>query len=104
MWIYKFFALFYRLTAMPIFNIEYSLKINRYDYLLTTSPQPLDVHLIKSKLTLDLHKNIQGGLFVSFVVEQYRNRKNLNYYEVKANDLQKEIFSYELGANFTLLF
>ncbi len=104
MWIYKFFSLFYRLTAMPIFNIEYSLKINRYDYLLTTSPQPLDVHLIKSKLTLDLHKNIQGGLFVSFVVEQYRNRKNLNYYEMKANDLQKEIFSYELGANFTLLF
>ena len=103
-WIFNFFSLFYRLAAMPIFNLEYSLKMNRYDYLLTTSPQPLDVHMIKSKLTLDLHKNIQGGLNARIVLEQYRNRKNLNYYNVKASDLKREIFSYEIGANFTLLF
>jgi hypothetical protein len=103
-WLFKFFSLFYKLTAMPIFNLEYSLKMNRYDYLLTTSPQPLDVHMIKSKLTLDLHKNIQGGLNTRFVVEQYRNRKNLNYYKLKASDLKREIFSYEIGGNFTLLF
>lgn len=104
LWLYKFFSLFYRLTAMPIFNLEYSLKMNRYNYLLTTSPQPVDVHMIKSKLTLDLHKNIQGGLNARFILEQYRNRKNLNYYNVKASDLKREVFSYEIGANFTLLF
>ncbi len=104
LWIYKFFSLFYRLSAMPIFNLEYSLKINKYDYLLTTSPQPLDVHIVSGKLTLDLHKNIQGGLNARFVVEQYRNRKNLDYYNVKASDLKREIISYEIGCNFTLLF
>jgi len=64
----------------------------------------VDIHMIKSKLTLDLHKNIQGGLNARFLLEQYRNRKNLNYYNVKASDLKREVFSYEVGANFTLLF
>ncbi len=103
-WIYKFFSLFYRLAAMPIFNLEYVMKINRYDYLLTTSPQPLDCHVVTTKLILDLHKNVQGGLNARFVVEQYRNRKNLNCYNLKISDLKREVLSYEIGANLTLLF
>lgn len=103
-WIYRFFSLFYRLAAMPIFNIEYAMKINRYDYLLTTSPQPLDSHIVATRLILDLHKNLQGGLNARFAVEQYWNRKNLNYYNMKASDLKREIFSYEIGGNLTLLF
>ncbi|MBP7735120.1 MAG: hypothetical protein KA369_04030 [Spirochaetes bacterium] len=103
-WIFKFFSLFYRLAAMPIFNLEYAMNINRYDYLLTTSPQPLDSHVITTKLILDLHKNIQGGLNTRVAVEQYRNRKNLNYYNLKASDLKREVFSYEVGATLTILF
>jgi hypothetical protein len=102
-WIYKFFSFFYKLAAFPIFNLEYSMKLNRYDYLLTTSPQPFDIHLVSSKLTLDLHKNIQGGLNAKVAVEQYRNRKRL-YLNLDLKNLQKEILSFEVGAHFTLLF
>ena len=102
-WIYKFFSLFYRLAAFPIFNLEYSMKLNRYDYLLTTSPQPFDIHLISSKLTIDLHKNIQGGFNAKLAVEQYRNRQRL-YLNFNLKDLKKEILSFEVGAHFTLLF
>ncbi len=102
-WIFKFFSLFYRLAAYPIFNLEYSMKLNRYDYLLTTSPQPFDMHLISSKLTLDLHKNIQGGFNARLALEQYRNRKRL-YLNFDLKNLQKEILSFEVGAHFTLLF
>lgn len=105
MWIYKFFSLFYRLTAFPIYTLEYSMKINRYDYLVTASPEPYDLHLISSKLTLDLHKNIQGGLSAKVAVEQYRNRKRrwLNM-ALNNQEYQREIVSFEVGANFTLLF
>lgn len=104
-WVYKFFSLFYRLTAFPIYTLEYTMKINRYDYLLTTSPEPYDLHLVSSKLTLDLHKNIQGGLNAKVAVEQYRNRKRrwLNM-QINKEEYQREIVSFELGANFTLLF
>jgi hypothetical protein len=105
MWIYKFFSLFYRLTAFPIYTIEYSMKINRYDYLLTTSPEPYDLHMVSSKLTLDLHKNIQGGFIGKVAVEQFRNRKHhLLYTALNKKEYQREIVSFEVGANFTLLF
>ncbi|MBN2159501.1 MAG: hypothetical protein JW807_08905 [Spirochaetes bacterium] len=102
-WIYKFFSLFYRLVASPIFTLEYSMKLNRYDYLLTASPQPYDLHLITSRLTLDLHKNLQGGLNAKLAVEQYRNSRSIyNYLNVE--HIRREIFSFEIGGHFTLLF
>jgi hypothetical protein len=96
MWIYNFFLLLYRLNALPIFALEYSMKMNRYDYVSLVRPEPYDQHLISTRLTLDLHKNVQGGLNARFVLEQYRNRYTLN--------LAREIFSFEVGANFSLRF
>ncbi len=95
-WVYNIFAKFYRLTAFPIYKLEYSMKLNRYDYNKTVSPDPYDLHLIDSSLTLDLHKYIQGSFYSRFAIEQYRSRHN--------NSVNREIFSYELGLNFSLVF
>ncbi len=96
MWIYKFFLLLYRLNSFPIFTLEYSMKMNRYEYASLVRPEPYDQHLISTKLTLDLHKNIQGALRARFALEQYRNRYTIN--------ISREIFSFEVGGNFTLRF
>ncbi|MBN2039944.1 MAG: hypothetical protein JW864_07890 [Spirochaetes bacterium] len=96
MWIHRFFSYIYKLTAAPIYSIEYSLILNRYDYSTTASPEPYDQHLITSKLTLDLHKNIQGGLTARWALEKFRNRDT--------DSINREIISYEIGVNFSLLF
>ncbi len=96
MWIYKFFSLFYTLSAFPVYTLEYSMKINRYDYTYTIQPEPYDLHLISSRLSLDLHKNIRGGLSARFALEQYRNQYT--------NNIKREIISFEFGANLTILF
>ena len=95
-WLHDFFSQFYTLTANPVFNLEYSLLLNRYDYTATVSPEPYDQHLVSGKLTLDLHRNIQGGLTGRWALEKFRNRESDGVY--------REIISYELGMNFTLLF
>ncbi|MCU0847673.1 MAG: hypothetical protein MUD12_07280 [Spirochaetes bacterium] len=95
-WIHTFFSRFYKLVAYPIFSLEYSLLLNRYFYLTSTSPEPYDLHLFKSKLSLDLHKNIQGGFTTRLAIEKFRNRVNMH--------VSKELLSYEFGLNFTLLF
>jgi hypothetical protein len=95
-WLYNLFAAFYKLTASPIFTFEYIMAINRYDYTLSVSPQPYDSYLFNMKLTLDLHKNIQGGLQSRFALEQYRSWLTTG--------ISREVFSYEIGLNFTLLF
>ena len=95
-WLYNFFMKFYQLVSYPIFSIEYSMAINRYNYLAAVSPEPYDLHLVKLKLTLDLHRNVQGGLFSRFALEQFRNRET--------GGISREIFSFELGLNFTLIF
>ena len=96
LWIYNLFSLVYELIAYPIFTLEYSLLLNRYDYSMTVSPEPYDQHLITGKLTLDLHKNVQGGLLARWALEKFRNRDTEGVY--------REIISYEIGLNFTLLF
>jgi hypothetical protein len=96
LWLHKWFSYFYMLTANPIFSIEYSLMLNRYDYSKTASPEPYDQHLITGKLILDLHKNIQGGLTGRAALEKYRNRET--------NHVIREIQSYEIAFNFSLLF
>ena len=48
-----------------------------------------------SRLTLDLHRNIQGGVIGRWALEKFRNRET--------NGVYREIISYELGLNFTLL-
>ena len=95
-WIYNIFVGFYRLTAFPIYRLEYTMNIKRYDYNKTVSPEPYDLHYIESRLTLDLNKYIQGGFYSKFVLEQYRNRTS--------ESVSREIFSYELGLDFSLIF
>ena len=96
LWIHRLFSAIYELAAYPIFSIEYSLLLNRYDYSLTVSPEPYDQHLVTGRLTLDLHKNVQGGLQGRWALEKFRNRDTEGVY--------REIVSYEIGLNFTLLF
>jgi len=95
-WIHEFFSSFYILTAFPIFSLEYALLLNRYDYTRTVSPEPYDQHLVTGKLTLDLHRNVQGGLVGRWALERFRNRETGNVY--------REIMSYEVGMNFSLVF
>lgn len=95
-WLYNFFSSYYKLIAFPIFTIEYSLLFNRYDYTKTVSPEPYDQHLVTCKIVMDLHKNVQGGLLVKWALEKFRNRTT--------NDVYREIMSYEIGINFTLIF
>ncbi len=95
-WIYNIFAKFYKLTAYPIYRLEYTMNINRYDYSKTVSPEPYDLHLINSTLTLDLHKYVQGGFYSKFAVEQYRSRTS--------DAITREVFSYEIGLNISLMF
>ncbi len=96
LWLHRLFSFFYELTASPIFNIEYSLILNRYDYSKTTSPEPYDQHLITGKLILDLHKNVQGGITGRAALERFRSRES--------NHVIREIQSYEVAFNFSLLF
>ncbi|MFH0977076.1 MAG: hypothetical protein V1874_14940 [Spirochaetota bacterium] len=96
LWLHSWFSYLYTLTGYPIFSIEYSLILNRYDYSKTTSPEPYDQHLITGKLTLDLHKNIQGGLTGRMALEKFRDRET--------NSVNREIISYEIAINFTLIF
>lgn len=95
-WLYDFLSGFYALVAFPIFSIEYSLLFNRYDYTLTVSPEPYDQHLVTGRLTLDLHKNIQGGLVARWALERFRNRET--------GGISRELVSYEIGASFSLIF
>lgn len=96
LWLKAFFSGLYELVASPIFSVEYSLLLNRYNYTVSASPDPYDQHLVTGKLTLDLHRNVQGGLIGRWALEKYRNSDTDNVY--------REIISYELGMNFTLLF
>jgi len=95
-WLYRLFSFIYQLTAYPIFSIEYAQTINRYDYSLTVSPEPYDLQLITGKLTLDLHKNVQGGISTRYAIEKWLNRETQGVY--------KEVESYEIGFGFMLLF
>ncbi|MDY6935340.1 MAG: hypothetical protein SVZ03_14090 [Spirochaetota bacterium] len=94
--IYNLFSNLYELESLPIISLEYSLLLNRYDYSDTVSPEPYDQHLIIGKLTMDLHKNIQGGLSARWALERFRNRDT--------NGINREIRSYEIGFSLTLLF
>ena len=95
-WIYNVFSQIYRLASHPIFSMEYSIILNRYDYTRTVSPEPYDQFLVRSKVVLDLHRNIQGGIQVSWLLERYRNRET--------SGISREILSYELAFNFSLIF
>ncbi len=95
-WLFDLFSKLYTLAAYPIFFLEYSLILNKYDYTETVSPEPYDQHLITGKLTMDLHKNVQGGITGRWALEKFRNRDT--------DGISREIRSYEIGMNFTLLF
>jgi len=95
-WIYNVFSDIYRLVAFPVFSTEYTMKINRYDYTRTVSPEPYDLYFLTGKLTMDLHKNVQGDLLCRCSLENFRNREN--------NGISRQVLSYEIGVNFSLIF
>ncbi|NCC45073.1 MAG: hypothetical protein EOM18_16175 [Clostridia bacterium] len=95
-WIYDYFSTFYKLTALPVFSFEYNMAFNRYDYFNSVSPEPYDLFMIKSSLTMDLHKNIRGGLGGALSLERFRNRDD--------QGISREVFSYEISGNITILF
>ena len=95
-WLYYFFSDFYKLTGIPIFSLEYKMELNRYDYFKTVSPEPYDLQMIISELTLDLHKNIQGALTGKVALENYRDRDT--------DGLSKQVISYELSAGISFIF
>lgn len=95
-WLYSFFSNYYKLTGIPVFSLEYKMELNRYDYFRTVSPEPYDLQMIISELTLDLHKNVQGGLSGSLAQEKFRNREN--------NGVSREVRSYEVSASISLIF
>lgn len=95
-WVYDFFSMFYKLTALPVFSAEYNMALNRYDYFKSVSPEPYDLFMMKSALTINLHKNVQGGLAGALSLERFRNRDN--------QGISREVFSFEISANITILF
>ena len=95
-WLHDFFSKWYDLISHPIFRTEYSLILNRYNYTYTTSPEPYDQHMVTGEVTLDLHRNVQGGLSSRFVLERYRNRDT--------GGVNRELISYEIGIHFSLIF
>ena len=95
-WLYNLFSGLYQLTNTPLFSLEYRMDINRYDYYRIVSPEPYDLFMLTSKLTLDLHKNIQGGISGSLAIENFRNRVD--------NDINREVFSYEIVGNISFIF
>lgn len=95
-WVYDFFSKFYNLSGLPVFNLTYRLEIDRYDYLNSVSPEPYDLHYIESSLTLDLHRNIRGGLSARGALEKYRNRDT--------EAVTREVMSYEISGNISLVF
>ncbi|MCL2154780.1 MAG: hypothetical protein FWH53_03860 [Leptospirales bacterium] len=95
-WLYNIFSNLYQLTNIPLFSIEYRMEINRYDYYIIVSPEPYDLFMLTSKLTLDLHKNIQGGISGSLAIENFRNRVD--------DDINRQVFSYEIGGSISFIF
>jgi len=95
-WVYDFFSMFYKLSALPVFSAEYSMSLNRYDYFNSVSPEPYDLFMAKSSLTLDLHKNVKGGLSGALSLERFRNRDD--------QGISREVLSCEISANITILF
>ena len=95
-WLYNLFSNLYQLTNTPLFSIEYRMELNRYDYYRIVSPEPYDLFMLTSKLTLDLHKNIQGGISGSLAIENFRSRVD--------NNINREIFSYEIVGNISFIF
>ena len=95
-WLYELFSVYYTLVASPIFRTEYTMKINRYDYSLTTSPEPYDLYMLSASLSMDLHKNVRGSLGGRVALE--------NYYDVGTSHISSRVFSAEASFKFTLLF
>ncbi len=95
-WIYKQFSKLYKLSNYPEYSISYELILNRYDYSTTVSPEPYDQHLVTNMLTMDLHKNIQGGIIGRWALERLRNRET--------GGISQEITSVEVGFNLLVIF
>jgi hypothetical protein len=95
-WLYYFFSNYYQLTGIPVFSVEYKQQINRYDYYQTVSPEPYDLYMVTSELTLDLHKNVQGGLSGKMAIENFRNRDT--------DEISKQVMSYEISASLSFIF
>lgn len=91
-----FFRPWYELTGMPLFSLEYSLILNRYDYSYSVSPEPYDQHLLTAKLDADIHKNVRGGFTAQMALERWYNRET--------HGLYRQIVSYDVAFNVTIKF
>lgn len=95
-WLYSIFNSFYKLSAMPMFYLEYNMLLNYYNYQDTVSIEPFDQHILNSRLLLNLHNNIQGGITGKWGVE--------NYYSREDHVLTKQISSIEVGMQLSIIF
>jgi hypothetical protein len=94
--LYRFFLQFYELTNYPLFSLEYSLILNRYDYSYSVAPEPYDQHLLTAKLDFDLHKNVKGGITGQMALERWYNRET--------HGLYREVVSYDAAFSATIVF
>lgn len=94
--LYNLLSRWYILASYPIFRIEYLMNLNRYNYTYFTSPEPYDLYNITSSFTLNVHKNIQGSIVAKCFLEKYHNRIN--------NDVNREIISYSIDFQLSILF
>jgi hypothetical protein len=92
----EFFSQLYPISTNPVFILEYDMMINRYDYSTTVSPEPYDQHLVTSQLSLDLHKNIKGGIIGRWALERWYNRDT--------HGLYREISSFEISGQLSIVF
>lgn len=95
-WLYDIFSQYYLLFSYPVWSFSYTLKLNRYDYTYSVSPEPYDMHLLQTELILDIHQYVKGGLTAKCVLERYHNPET--------GGVNREILSYEIGFNVSLVY
>ena len=87
-WLYNAFSSMYKLVAFPIFSIEYSLLLNRYDYSAVHRSHTISIRYGQADARSSQERS--GGLTARWALERYRNRKRRS---------GPRIPSYQFGLN-----
>jgi len=95
-WLYNIFLSFYQLTGEPIFKSDLTVQMKTCDYTETTSPEPYDLFMLTNKLTLDLHKYVQGSISGIIALENFR--------DAGTNSIRSQVFSYSITFQLALIF
>jgi len=72
------------------------VQMKTYNYAETTSPEAYDLFMLTNKLTLDLHKHVQGSISSVIALENFR--------DVGSNAIRSQVFSYSITFQLALLF